>query len=164
MASKAHGHLRRSDLAHRDGTSLDAVDPQSDTGAKASFAAQAAPSLRLSEELGNCYTASLYLALASLLDARAPELAGRRIGLFSYGSGCTSEFFSGTVGPDAAAAIAATGIDAILADRERIDVAEFERIMRQPLTAPDDIAPRPGTYRLRAIRDHRRIYDYKPLG
>lgn len=43
--------------------------------------------------IGNSYTASLYLALASLLD-HDDELAGLRIGMFSYGSGSVSEFFT----------------------------------------------------------------------
>ena len=41
--------------------------------------------------------ARLYLALASLLEAEAGELEGKRIGLFSYGSGCCAEFFAGRV-------------------------------------------------------------------
>ena len=45
--------------------------------------------------VGNIYTGSLYLGLAGLLHAQATELAGARIGMFSYGSGCTSELFSG---------------------------------------------------------------------
>lgn len=49
--------------------------------------------------MGNSYTASLYAALAALLDGE-DDLAGRRIGLFSYGSGSVSEFFTGIVGPD----------------------------------------------------------------
>jgi len=47
--------------------------------------------------LGNSYTASLYAALAALLD-HEDDLAGKRIGLFSYGSGSVSEFFTAIVG------------------------------------------------------------------
>lgn len=49
--------------------------------------------------LGNTYTASVYLALAALLDSE-DDLAGRRIGFFSYGSGSVGEFFTGFVKPD----------------------------------------------------------------
>lgn len=51
---------------------------------------------RYNRRLGNSYTASLYSALASLID-HDEELVGRRIGLFSYGSGCVSEFFTGII-------------------------------------------------------------------
>ena len=162
MAMKAHAQLRRSDLAHRDHTSLEAIDPNADAqAARASFDAYVAASLRLPEDLGNCYTASLYLALASQF-AAGQGLGGKRIGLFSYGSGCSSEFFSGVVGGDAESAIASTGIDALLAQRERVDVPEYERIMTTALDALDDARPRPGTFRLRAIREHRRVYEYQP--
>ena len=60
---------------------------------------------------------------------RPRALADARIGLFSYGSGCTSEFFSGTVSPRAADAIASARIADVLAARERISVADYERIM-----------------------------------
>ncbi|MCE0916421.1 MULTISPECIES: hydroxymethylglutaryl-CoA synthase [unclassified Pseudomonas] len=49
--------------------------------------------------IGNCYTASLYIALLSLLDNSDEDLTGRNIGLFSYGSGSVGEFFSATVVP-----------------------------------------------------------------
>ena len=52
-------------------------------------------SASLCSRVGNIYTGSLYLGLAGLLDAQAAELEGQRIGLFSYGRGCTGEFFSG---------------------------------------------------------------------
>jgi hydroxymethylglutaryl-CoA synthase len=41
------------------------------------------------------YTASLYGALASLLDStESKELQGKRIGMFSYGSGLAASFFT----------------------------------------------------------------------
>jgi len=48
--------------------------------------------------IGNSYTASLYVSLCSLLDY-APDLTGRTVMLFSYGSGCVAEFFSVTPQP-----------------------------------------------------------------
>ena len=65
--------------------------------ATTSFREQVEPSLVACSRVGNVYTGSLYLSLAGLLDMQAFGLAGQRIGLFSYGSGCTSEFFSGVV-------------------------------------------------------------------
>ncbi|WP_221178604.1 hydroxymethylglutaryl-CoA synthase [Pseudomonas brassicacearum] len=50
--------------------------------------------------IGNCYTASLYIALLSLLENNTQDLSGKNIGLFSYGSGSVGEFFSGTVVKD----------------------------------------------------------------
>ena len=50
--------------------------------------------------MGNCYTASIYVGLTSLLDNSDKDLSDCRIGLFSYGSGCVGEFFSGIVQPN----------------------------------------------------------------
>ena len=54
------------------------------------------PSTLISSVVGNIYTGSIYLGLASLLEQNllAP---GERVGLGSYGSGCSAAFFSGTV-------------------------------------------------------------------
>jgi polyketide biosynthesis 3-hydroxy-3-methylglutaryl-CoA synthase-like enzyme PksG len=73
--------------------------------------------------------------------------------MFSYGSGCTSEFFSGTVTPRAAERIAQTNLAGVLAERERIDVAEYERIMA--LTAP---LPGARRFHFTGVENHRRQY------
>jgi len=132
MAKKAHAHVRD----------------------EASFDTEVAPSLTVCSRVGNIYTGSLYLAVAGLLDAQAAELAGSRIGLFSYGSGCTSEFFSGTVSSRAADAIARAQISRVLAARERISVPEYEQIMR--MTAPiGDVRE----FSFVGVEDHQRRYE-----
>jgi hydroxymethylglutaryl-CoA synthase len=52
------------------------------------------PGTLLSKELGNCYCASLYSGLISLIENKKNELIGKRIVLFSYGSGLSSTMFS----------------------------------------------------------------------
>ena len=113
MAKKAHEHVAQ----------------------PSTFETMVAPSLALCSRVGNIYTGSLYLGLAGLLDAQAADLANQRVGLFSYGSGCTSEFFSALVSPRAREAIARAKISDLLAARTRISVTEYERIMalREPL-------------------------------
>lgn len=147
MAKKAHLHVKRGDAE-------DAGRPFDERAAVASYAAQVEPSLGLCARIGNVYTGSLYFGLAGLLAAQAAELADRRIGMFSYGSGCTSEFFSGTVSPRAAARIAAANLADVLAARERISVAEYERIMA--LSTP--IAAAGDGFRFTGVIDHRRQY------
>jgi hydroxymethylglutaryl-CoA synthase len=157
MAKKAHLHLRRCDVEDAGG----AWDATAEDRAAAAFRDQVEPSLGLCAQVGNIYTGSLYLGLAGLLHAQADRLAGARIGLFSYGSGCTSEFFSGVVVPGAGARIAAAQIDELLAARERISVAEYERIMALPPTAP--LVPWPGhapgdQFRFVGVSNHQRQY------
>ncbi|MGW1089278.1 hydroxymethylglutaryl-CoA synthase family protein [Streptomyces sp. NPDC002596] len=88
------------------------------------FTERVAPSLEYCADTGNLFSGALYLAVCSLLDhARldGPE----RVGLFSYGSGCASEFFSGVVGHEPPVR---RGIDRELADRYALTVAEYDRI------------------------------------
>ncbi|KAF8809508.1 hydroxymethylglutaryl-CoA synthase [Phlegmacium glaucopus] len=62
---------------------------------KASFAQKTDPGMACSRRLGNMYTASLYGCLASLLSTVEPaSLLGKRVSLFSFGSGCASSFFT----------------------------------------------------------------------
>jgi hydroxymethylglutaryl-CoA synthase len=154
MARKAHLHVRRCDLDDS-GTLWDVAAEEE--RAAASYATQVEPSLGACARVGNIYTGSLYLGLTGLLHAQAADLAGARIGLFSYGSGCTSEFFSGVINRRAAARIAATQLDEVLAARERISIPEYERIMELPPTAP--LAARPGdAFRFTGVENHRRQY------
>jgi hydroxymethylglutaryl-CoA synthase len=159
MARKAHTQLRLCDL--EDAPDAPATTPAAReelAKASASYEAQVASSLSLNARIGNVYTASLYLALAGLLQAEGSALAGQRIGLLSYGSGCASEFFSGVVGEKAAQRMAKTNVEAVLAQRERVSVEEYERIMRLPYDAPEATSPAAGTFRLAELRDHKRLY------
>ena len=154
MARKAHVQVRKSE-AEDAGTAWDAASEQAGIAA---FRGQVEPSLGLCARVGNVYTGSLYLGLAGLLGAQASELAGSRIGLFSYGSGCTSEFFSGVVGKGAAARIAAAKLTDMLDAREKISVAEYERIMALPPTAPITDAPAGDGFRFVGVTNHQRQY------
>lgn len=106
------------------------IDGLSDAQAEQSYAREVEPSLRLPSQVGNIYTGSLYLALLSLLHYEAAELAGARIGLFSYGSGCAAEFFAGRVRPEAAALLTELDVTAPLRERQRLSVAEYEVLRR----------------------------------
>lgn len=94
----------------------------------ADFEARVAPSLRHCVRIGNIYSATLYLALCSLIDHgdfRGP----RRVGLFSYGSGCSSEFYSGIVTATAQEKLRALGIGRALDDRHPLTMAEYDRLL-----------------------------------
>ena len=159
MARKAHTQLRLSDLEDQpNAPAMTAEAREERAKSSASFEAQVASSLTLNSRVGNVYTASLYLALAGLLHGEGGTLAGQRIGLMSYGSGCAAEFFSGVVGEKAARRMAQAGVEAMMAGRERVSVAEYERIMNLPYEAPEPLAPAPGTFRLAEIKDHKRRY------
>ena len=61
----------------------------------AAYATQVVPSTLLPKEIGNCYAASLYAGLVSLVAKKsAMELDGKRVCMFSYGSGCVASAFA----------------------------------------------------------------------
>jgi len=159
MARKAHSQMRLCDLEDNPaGRELPAAAREEAAKSPSSYEAQVAPSLGLNARIGNVYTASLYLALAGLLQREAEAVAGKRIGLLSYGSGCAAEFYSGVVGTGAVQRFARSEVEAVMSRRERVSVKEYERIMSLPSDAPEDFSPAPGEFRLLEIRDHRRLY------
>ncbi|MGW0803323.1 hydroxymethylglutaryl-CoA synthase family protein [Nonomuraea sp. NPDC002799] len=89
---------------------------------EADFDARVVPSLVYGMRVGNTYSAALYLALCSLIDNGDFD-APKRAGLFSYGSGCASEFFSGVI-----PAQRPSGIAAALDDRREISVEELDAL------------------------------------
>ncbi|WP_069773620.1 hydroxymethylglutaryl-CoA synthase family protein [Streptomyces sp. LUP30] len=138
------------------------------------FERRVAPSLVHPGQTGNLFSGSLYLALASALDHA--ELDGpARVGLFSYGSGCSSEFFSGVVGPESAAAVAEARIGARLRARADLDFAEYTALLAENAAclrpaSHRDVDPvrydallsravdRPELLALTGVRDHHRQY------
>lgn len=96
-----------------------------------SFDRMVAPALRYPRELANIYSGSVYSKLASLVD-QAPDLEpGTPIGIFSYGSGSCAELFGGVLRDGARERLARHRIGLRLARRRALDVAEYERFVRE---------------------------------
>jgi hydroxymethylglutaryl-CoA synthase len=86
MAHKAHRHLVEIEYKDADRADQEKIYEES-------FARMVAPSLTGVREVGNIYTGSVYMGLVSLLEAEGEKAEGKKVGLFSYGSGCGAEFF-----------------------------------------------------------------------
>ncbi len=100
---------------------------------EADFAARVEPSLIYPAQVGNIYGGTTLLALASAID-HTPA-AGYRAGVYSYGSGCSSEFYSLVVLPGARAEVARAGIGAALDDRARVDMPGYDALLDDTLLA-----------------------------
>jgi hydroxymethylglutaryl-CoA synthase len=156
MAWKAHRRLLEIDWTEFDQT---LTEWEREALAKASFESTVGPYLAACREVGNTYTASLYFCLATLLEEYGRTLAGERIALFSYGSGCCAEFFSGLVGP--LARNEPTGLGELLRSRRTLSVEEYETLRSQ--TEPEGAVLRPvegfqGHFSYAGTEDHRRQY------
>ncbi|XP_012272077.1 hydroxymethylglutaryl-CoA synthase 1 [Orussus abietinus] len=67
----------------------------------AKFLQKTQPSLFIANQVGNMYTPSVYSGLVSLLIKKSlNELAGSKVGIFSYGSGLASSMYSLTITKD----------------------------------------------------------------
>jgi hydroxymethylglutaryl-CoA synthase len=117
--------------------------------------------------VGNSYTASVYLALAALLD-QAEDLTGRPIGFLSYGSGSVAEFFAGTVVPGYREHLRTEAHREAIDRRRPVDYAGYRELHERTLPADggDHLTPAQttGPFRLAGLRGHKRIYERRPEG
>ncbi len=94
------------------------------------FKTRMTPSLHYCVQIGNVYSATVYVALCGLID-RIELNAYKRIGLFSYGSGCSSEFFSGLVSPSSQKILRQMEIQQALDRRYKLEMDEYDDLLEQ---------------------------------
>lgn len=115
---------------------------------------------------GNSYAASLYVGLSSLLDTCPDDLAGQRVGMYSYGSGCVGEYFSGMVAKGYRDHLHAAEHEAMLKNRTELSYPKYEAMYqyRIPTDGGEHTIPKhkTGHYRLAAVSGHKRIYETVP--
>lgn len=103
----------------------------------AEIAEQTAAGMKYNRDIGNSYTASLYLSLISTLDYR-DDLAGKTIGMLSYGSGAVAEYFTLTVTNDYQAHRFTERHQALIANRERLDLETYNYFWHRPEHTPEE--------------------------
>lgn len=138
------------------------------------FVAKTKKSLLLASEVGNMYTPSVYSGLVSwLINNDVNDLLGKRIALFSYGSGFASSFFTIKTTSDADKLSTITSnvkhLLPLLKKRVKVSPDDFTKVLEihqknhhkapfEPTGSIDVLFP--GTYYLKSIDDkHRRIYE-----
>jgi polyketide biosynthesis 3-hydroxy-3-methylglutaryl-CoA synthase-like enzyme PksG len=86
------------------------------------------PAVTYPREVGNIYAGTVFLALASTIDnARIDRET--RLGIFSYGSGCASEFYSAVVTPQSQRTVAQMGITKRLNGRYQLAMEEYDELL-----------------------------------
>jgi polyketide biosynthesis 3-hydroxy-3-methylglutaryl-CoA synthase-like enzyme PksG len=96
---------------------------------EADFQQRVLPGLTYCQRVGNIMGATLFLALAGTIDQVRCEVP-QRIGCFSYGSGCCSEFYSGVVTPQSRASLQRGEIARRLDQRYQLSMDEYEAVVR----------------------------------
>jgi hydroxymethylglutaryl-CoA synthase len=127
------------------------------------FDYQIGKSLIYNKEVGNCYTASLYLSIISLLENVTEDLVGKLIGLYSYGSGSVGEFFAAKVVPGYQKYLRKGQHQSLLNERQELTYAEYENFHSFKL--PTDGSQFElqkwdgGKFRLKTLVEHQRVYE-----
>lgn len=92
-----------------------------------------------SSEIGNMYTASIFMALMSCLEKKLEkeeQLENQKIGFCAYGSGSKSKVFEGVLQKNAAEIIEKFEVFSTLKDRKAIDLENYECLHDKTLSIP----------------------------
>ncbi|MEM1143270.1 MAG: hydroxymethylglutaryl-CoA synthase [Pseudomonadota bacterium] len=122
--------------------------------------------LTYARQIGNCYAASLYLSVISMLECCEEDLSGEPVGLFSYGSGAVAEFFSGVVQPGYREHLLTEHHKAVLAERNPLSYEAYRHLWFAPdpqdgstFVIDRDRGPcARGQFKLTKIDEHKRHY------
>lgn len=94
----------------------------------ADYEERVVPSLDFNRRMGGTYAGSVFI---SLLTLAAQMRAGQRVGIYSYGSGSTGEFYSGCIGANAAAVAQQADLAGLLDARLMLTLREYEEAERE---------------------------------
>jgi polyketide biosynthesis 3-hydroxy-3-methylglutaryl-CoA synthase-like enzyme PksG len=144
------------------------------TQIEADFERRVMPGITYCQRVGNIMGATTTLSLLSTIehgDFSTPQ----RIGCFSYGSGCCSEFFSGVVTKEAQERVRAHGFKERLDKRYELSMDEYDRLVEnntavkfgtRNVVLDTDFIPEArraqgkATMFLTAIKEYQRQYDW----
>ena len=118
-------------------------------------------SMSYNRSLGNTYTASLYFALTAQLHTNA-DLAGKRLGFFSYGSGAVAEFFTGIVQDQYRDHIYPQNVEKQLDNRVELTYDEYRELHENFAANSDTYTTEQTTnapFRLSGVTEHQRRYE-----
>ena len=158
MAKKAHRFLVDFEYGDLDSGSREKIFEES-------FEKMVEPGLLGAREVGNTYTGSVYMGLMSLLETEREKVEGKRVGIFSYGSGCDAEFFICDINPDIKSIIKNLHFKEQLERREQISIDHYTHIYSKQDKDVIYFAPEIQNFKddfthfvFKGIKDHKRQY------
>lgn len=96
-------------------------------------------SQRASSEIGNMYTASIFMALLSALQVgydNKEELTDQKVGFVAYGSGSKAKVFAGKIGSNWKSIVEKWQLFETLNNRIAIDFKTYEKLHKKQLKSP----------------------------
>ncbi|MFF0509096.1 hydroxymethylglutaryl-CoA synthase family protein [Streptomyces fimicarius] len=96
----------------------------------ADFQQRVVPGLTYCQRVGNIFGGTVFLSILSTI-AHADLSAPRRLGVFSYGSGCCSEFYSGVVTAESRRRVEAIDVESILRGRHGLTIDQYLQLMKE---------------------------------
>ena len=97
-----------------------------------------APGERASSEIGNMYTASIFMSLLSSLECAIDKninITNKKIGFISYGSGSKAKIFEGTIQRNWAEKISSLNLFDGLNKRKKISIETYEKLHRRKVNS-----------------------------
>lgn len=105
--------------------------PRSKDEVRAHFERKTLASLRYIRRMGGTYASSPLIGLMGVVDGSEDLRPGDRVSIYSYGSGCCGEFYSGLIGPAAREVVGEARLADMLDERHPVSVEEYEDIERE---------------------------------
>lgn len=142
---------------------LNVLLPEGNEQQKEALTEQFMASRYYNMRVGNIYTGSLYLSLISLLENSSQLKANHRIGMYSYGSGSVSEFFSLTLVDGFERRLLTDYHHTLLDEREALTIEAYEAYFKDDLVEDGsevfyDNSEAVGCYRILGMSEHKRLY------
>jgi polyketide biosynthesis 3-hydroxy-3-methylglutaryl-CoA synthase-like enzyme PksG len=93
------------------------------------FQRRVLPGMKYCQSVGNIMGATVFLSLFSTID-NGEFSHSKRIGIFSYGSGCCSEFYSGIVSLNGQLKLKNMNVKKFLDNRTKLTIEQYENILK----------------------------------
>ena len=125
------------------------------------YEAKIKDSLEALKQIGNSYTASVWLGVNSHFEVRNDDLAGKRFGIGSYGSGSSAVVCSFIVQPDYKEVVKKFDLMRMLNDRKRIPIEVYEDLHEERLKLHESVIPPKDEFALVSFGETSVDYGYR---
>ena len=125
------------------------------------YEAKIKDSLEALKQIGNSYTASVWLGVNSHFEVRNDDLAGKRFGIGSYGSGSSAVVCSFIVQPEYKEVVKKFDLMRMLNNRKRISIEVYEDLHEERLKLHESVIPPKNEFALVSFGETSVDYGYR---